>query len=491
MPEVILSIDQGTTGTTVLALTSALDVVGRTKVEFRQIYPRPGWVEHDPNDIWASVVRASQQVISGLPHGSKVSAVGIANQRETVVLWDRKTLEPACNAIVWQDRRTAPDCDRLRKAGLEKAIQRKTGLLLDPYFAGTKLSWMLRNDGLLARRAREGRLCFGTVDSWLLAKLTQGQTHATDYSNASRTLFFDLKTLSWDRDLLKLFKIPAVILPETRPNVGDFGKTRGLDFLPDGVPITGVAGDQQAALFGQACFEAGSAKSTYGTGAFVLLNTGEKPMFSKHRLLTTVAWNLGGKTTYALEGSAFVAGAAVQWLRDGLGLIGTAAEIEALAAQVPDSGEVYFVPALTGMGAPHWRPDARGLLSGVTRGTNKSHLARAILEGIAFQVADLLTAMEKDSGVRLKELRVDGGASANNLLMQFQADILGRKVVRPRIIETTALGAAFLAGIGCGMWDGAGAVRKVWKKDLDFVPRFSNRERRVRLEKWHDAVRRA
>ncbi|MEW6776946.1 MAG: glycerol kinase GlpK [Bdellovibrionota bacterium] len=490
MHDVILAIDQGTTGTTVLALTQDLEVIGRTNVEFRQIYPRPGWVEHDPNDIWLSTVRACQQIVAGLPYGSRVASIGITNQRETAVLWDRKLVEPACNAIVWQDRRTAPDCDRLRKQGHEKQVQKTTGLLLDPYFSGTKVSWLLKNDSTLARRVREGRVVFGTVDSWLIAKLTQGHVHATDYSNASRTLFFNLRELRWDRDLLKLFHVPYTMLPEARPNAGDFGTTKGLDFLPDGTPITGVAGDQQAALFGQACFEVGSAKSTYGTGAFVLLNTGKKPIVSKHRMLTTIAWNLAGETTYALEGSAFIAGAAVQWLRDGLGLIASAPEIEALAASVPDSGEVSFVPALTGLGAPHWRPEARGMITGISRGTTKAHLARATLEAMAFQVCDLLTAMEKDSGVRLKELKADGGAAVNNLLMQFQADILGRKVIRPRLIETTGMGAAFLAGIGAGIWRDSSAVRRAWKKDTDFVPRFSTRERRVRLERWHDAVRR-
>ncbi|MCB0219708.1 MAG: glycerol kinase GlpK [Chrysiogenetes bacterium] len=490
--EVLLSIDQGTTGTTVLALTEDLRVLGRTNIEFKQIYPRPGWVEHDPMEIWDSVVKASRTVINQLPSGARVDGIGITNQRETVVLWDRKTLEPVCNAIVWQDRRTAPDCERLRAAGHEKDIRRISGLLLDPYFSGTKVAWLLKNDSTLAKRAREGHIAFGTIDSWLIAKLTNGESHVTDYTNASRTLFFNIRKLAWDTDLLKLFKIPATILPEARPNVSDFGWTKGAGFVKDGTPITGVAGDQQSALFGQACFEVGAAKSTYGTGAFVLMNTGDKPIRSKSRMLTTVAWNLDGKkTTYALEGSAFIAGGAVQWIRDGLGLINAAREIEALANEVPDSGEVVFVPALSGLGAPHWNPDARGLICGITGGTTRAHIARATLEGIAFQVADLLTAMEADSKIKLKEIKVDGGACANNLLMQFQSDIVGRKVVRPEMIETTALGAAFLAGIGIGMWKDTSAVKKLWKQDKVFTPKFSARERNTRLERWHNAARRA
>lgn len=491
MKEVLLAIDQGTTGTTALALTTELRVVGRTNVEFRQIYPRPGWVEHDPNDIWDATVRAARTVVESMPPRHRVTAVGITNQRETVVLWDRETLEPACNAIVWQDRRTAPDCERLRKRGLEEEVQQKTGLVIDPYFAGTKVAWLLKNDTSLARRAREGKIAFGTVDSWIIAKMTGGESHVTDYSNASRTMFFNIHNLAWDKDLLKIFKVPAAMLPEPRPNAGRIGETKYLDFLADGTPITGSAGDQQAALFGQACFETGTAKATYGTGAFVLLNTGEKPIISKHRMLTTIGWHIDGKTTYAIEGSAFIAGAAVQWLRDELGLISSAEEIESMAAQVPDSGEVVFVPAMVGLGAPHWNPDARGLLCGITRGTNKHHVARAVLEGIAFQITDLLKAMEADTNVRLKELRVDGGAAANNLLMQFQADILGRKVVRPKILDTTALGAAFLAGVGAGVWNDFAAVRKAWKKDKEFSPRFSTRERREQLARWHAAVEKA
>ena len=490
--EVLLSIDQGTTGTTALALTRDLKVLGRTNIEFKQIYPRPGWVEHDPMEIWDSVVKASRSTINQFPSGARIEGIGITNQRETVVLWDRKTLEPVCNAIVWQDRRTAPDCERLRAAGHENAVRRSTGLLLDPYFSGTKLAWLLKNDSTLARRAREGHIAFGTVDSWLIAKLTGGEAHVTDYTNASRTLFFNIRKLAWDTDLLKLFKIPATMLPEARPNVGLFGHTKGAGFVPDGTPISGVAGDQQAALFGQACFETGAAKSTYGTGAFILMNTGDKLIRSKSRMLTTVAWNLGTKkTVYALEGSAFNAGAAVQWIRDGLGLINTAREIEALAGEVADSGEVVFVPALSGLGAPYWNPDARGVITGITGGTTRAHLARATLEGIAFQVADLLTAMEKDSAIKLKEIKVDGGACANNLLMQFQSDIVGRKVVRPQMIETTAIGAAFLAGIGVGMWRDTSAVKKLWKQDKVFTPKFSARERTARMKKWHAAVGRA
>jgi glycerol kinase len=487
----VISIDQGTTGTTVLVLDETLRVVGRNNQEFRQIYPKPGWVEHDPGEIWESVASALAGAIAEASIDSKdIAAVGITNQRETTVLWERETLRPARTAIVWQDRRTADMCAQLRAAGHEERVRAITGLVLDPYFSGTKLRWMLDDDPALRARAGKGEIAFGTVDSFLVAKLTGG-THVTDVSNASRTLLFGLESLAWEDELLDMLDIPRQVLPQVRASSEVYGETRNVPGLPDGIPVAGIAGDQQAALFGQACFAPGDAKCTYGTGAFILMNTGNKPVPSKHGLLTTLGWKIGDEVTYALEGSAFIAGAAVQWLRDGLGLIQSAPEIEALAASVEDSGGVVLVPAFAGLGAPHWRPDARGVITGLTRGTTKAHLARAALEGIALQNYDILKAMQDDSGVTLASLKVDGGAAANDLLMQFQADVLGVGISRPKILETTALGAAFLAGLAVGIWTSKDQVAEVWKQDRAFTPTSDRTAVEAHLERWDDAVRRA
>ena len=490
-----MAIDQGTTGSTVLVLDEQLRVVARDTREFRQIYPQPGQVEHDPDDIWASVEAALAGALRGVDPRS-IAAVGITNQRETVVLWERATLRPVGNAIVWQDRRTADRCAALKAEGREDEVRRLTGLVLDPYFSATKLEWRLRADAALRKRAEAGEVCFGTIDSYLIARLTGGAVHATDVTNASRTLLFGLESLSWEPAMLEMFQVPAAMLPEVRPSAGAFGETRGVKGLPDGLPITGVAGDQQSALFGQACFAPGDAKCTYGTGAFILMNTGDKPVPSRSGLLTTVAWQLGagaerGETRYALEGAAFIAGAAVQWLRDGLGLFASAAEIEGLARQVDDSGGVTLVPAFAGLGAPHWRPEARGIITGLTRGISKAHLARACLEGIALQNYDLLKAMEKDSGRALGTLKVDGGASANDLLMQMQADILGTTIVRPEVIETTALGAASLAGLGAGVWNSRDDIARVWREQRRFEPTADRTQVEAALARWRDAVARA
>ncbi|HTE50274.1 MAG TPA: glycerol kinase GlpK [Kofleriaceae bacterium] len=493
----VVAIDQGTTGTTVLVLDEELRIVGRDTREFRQIYPQPGWVEHDPDDIWKSVEEAMAAALGSAGiDASSVAAVGITNQRETAVMWERRTLRPARTAIVWQDRRTADRCAELKRAGHEEAVRRVTGLVIDPYFSATKLAWMLENDATLARRAGAGEIAFGTVDSYLIARLTGGAVHVTDVTNASRTLLCNLESLDWDPAMLQLFGAPREVLPEVRPSAVVLGETRGVAGLPDGVPIAGVAGDQQAALFGQACFAPGDAKCTYGTGAFILMHTGDRPVPSRSGLLTTVGWQLGagaesGEVAYALEGSAFIAGAAVQWLRDGLGLIRQASDIEALAAQVPDAGGVTMVPAFAGLGAPHWRPEARGILTGLTRGTTAAHIARACLEGIALQNVDLLKAMESDAGRQLTELKVDGGAAANDLLMQLQADALGVAISRPEIVETTALGAAFLAGLGVGLWRSKDEIARVWREERRFEPSTDRDAAAAALARWHDAVARA
>jgi len=487
----VIAIDQGTTGTTVLVLDEALAVRGRGYQEFRQIYPTPGWVEHDPEDIWASVISALGQALAGIASRapSSIAAIGITNQRETAVLWDRQTGKAVHNAIVWQDRRTADRCAELRAAGHEARVRELTGLTLDPYFSGTKVAWMLGNLSELARPARAGRLAFGTIDSYLLWRLTGGAVHATDVTNASRTLLFDLNALAWSDELLALFEIPRAILPEVVPSSGIAGQTAGVPGLPDGIPIAGLAGDQQSALFGQACFAPGDAKCTYGTGAFILMNTGDRPVASRAGLLTTVAWKLGtGELRYALEGSAFIAGAAVQWLRDGLQFFSSAAEIESLAQSVPDSGGVIVVPAFAGLGAPHWRPDARGSITGLTRGTTRAHVARATLEGIALQNVDILRAMERDSGRALTVLKVDGGAAANNLLMQFQADVLGVEISRPALVETTALGAAFLAGLGTGVWRDQAQVAAAWREERRFEPAADRRAIEAHIARWDAAV---
>ena len=492
MPSYVLSIDQGTTGSTAMVLDKRLRVKAKVNKEFRQIFPQPGWVEHDVEDIWASVqsvVRAALRE-AGIK-GKDIAAIGITNQRETVALFDRETGRPLHNAIVWQDRRTTPLCQALKDAGKEPFVRERTGLVLDPYFSGTKMRWLLDNVPGAREKAASGSAVFGTVDSVLVHRLTGGTTHITDVTNASRTLLMDLRSLSWDPELLELLGVPAASLPRIVASSGPIGTTQGLKFLPDGIPISGIAGDQQAALVGQACFAPGEAKCTYGTGAFLLMNTGSTPVPSKNGLLTTVAWKLGDEVTYALEGSAFIAGAAVQWLRDGMKVIKKSADIEKLAKQVPDTGGVVFVPALAGLGAPHWRPNARGLLAGVDRGTTQAHVARAILEGIAFQIYDLVEAMRQDAGKEVPLFKADGGASMNGLLMQFQADILGVAIERPKMVETTALGAAFLAGLGVGFWKDREEVRQTWQAGARFEPTFTPEERAAHLARWRGAVGRA
>jgi glycerol kinase len=494
MARFVVAIDQGTTGTTVLVFDERLELRARGYREFEQHFPKPGWVEHDPDQIWESVVGALTDAlhVSGADvDAAQVVAVGITNQRETTLVWDRATGKPLHRAIVWQDRRTADICAGMKAAGLEDEFRQATGLVLDPYFSGTKLQWLLENVPGLRARAHKGEVCFGTVDSYLVWRLTGGTAHVTDVSNASRTLLFDLHTLDWSARLCDLLKVPRAMLPDVRGSSERYGETRGVPGLRDGVLVCGMAGDQQAALFGQACFAIGDAKCTYGTGAFMLMNTGARAVPSKNALLTTVGWKIGDQVVYALEGSTFVAGAMVQWLRDGLGIIGSAREIEVLAASVPDSGGVVAVPALAGLGAPHWRPEARGLISGLTRGTTKAHLARAVLEGIALQIADLLDAMKADAGVAVRALKVDGGASANNLLMQFQADVLGCEIVRPALVETTALGAALLAGIAAGVWKDTSEAARVWKEERRFKPQMAQATVDEHKKRWRAAVERA
>ena len=488
MPHV-LALDQGTTSSRALVFDESGSIVSLAQREFQQIFPQPGWVEHDPQEIWDSQVAVAKKALedAGLSAGD-VAAIGITNQRETTVVWDRATGLPVANAIVWQDRRTAGMCERLTREGREPAFRKKTGLVLDPYFSGTKLAWLLETVPEAREAAEAGRLAFGTVDTWLLWKLTGGGLHATDVTNASRTLLWNLHTQEWDEELLSLLGIPREVLPEVRESSGIFAET---DALGGSIPVAGVAGDQQAALFGQACLRPGMAKSTYGTGCFLLMNTGDRPTPSRHELLTTPAWAIGGVTEYALEGSVFVGGAVVQWLRDGLGIVRSSAEIEALAASVPDAGGLVLVPAFTGLGAPHWDPHARGALVGITRGTTAGHIARAALEGIAFQVADVLSAMEADAGMPVAELRVDGGAAANDLLMQFQADVTGVPVVRAKVQETTALGAAYLAGLAVGVWKGTEEITARWQAERTFTPGM-DRERAADLRaRWSRAVERA
>ena len=486
--QAVLAIDQGTTGTTAMLLDGAVRVLAIHNVEFPNHYPAPGQVEHDTDEIWQSVGSAVGAVLSRVPD-VEIVAIGITNQRETSLFWERDTGRPIHRALVWQDRRTAEACAALKARGLEPMVKARTGLVLDPYFSGTKAGWLLDHVPGARARAEAGELLFGTIDAWLTWKLTGA--HVTDPSNASRTLLFNLHTMGWDPELLALFGVPAACLPRVVDNAGVIGHTRGLGFLPDGIPVAGLAGDQQSALFGQACFRPGAAKCTYGTGAFVLLNTGDQPVTSERGMLTTVAWRLDGQVTYALEGSAFIAGAAVQWLRDGLGIITTAAEIEALAASVPDAGGVIFVPALTGLGAPHWRPEARGVLSGLTRGTTRAHIARATLDGVAMQIGDMLGAMVEEAGTPLAELKVDGGAAKNDLLMQLQADILGVTCARPTVLETTALGAAFLAGLGVGFWSSTEAISAAWVVDRRFEPQMPAAEVAARKAAWSAAVAKA
>jgi glycerol kinase len=485
----VLAIDQGTTGTTVLILDRRLGVRARVNQEFRQIFPKPGWVEHDLEDIWGSTISTVQRALreAGL-RGGDVAAIGITNQRETTGLWERRSGRPVHHAIVWQDRRTTEACAQLKQGGHEPRVREKTGLVLDPYFSATKLRWLLDNVRGAREKAEAGGLAFGTIDTFLTWRLTGGEAHVTDVSNASRTLLMDLRSREWDRELLDLFGVPRSVLPEIRPSSAVYGRTKGVKALPDGIPVAGIAGDQQAALFGQACFEPGEAKCTYGTGAFLLQNTGPEPVFSSRGLLTTVAWSVGGEVAYALEGSSFIAGAAVQWLRDGLGLIKKSADVEALAKQVKDSGGLTFVPALAGLGAPHWRPEARGLLRGIDRGTTAAHVARATLEGIAFLINDLAEAMRAEAHRPIPVFKVDGGASQNDLLMQFQADLLGVPVERPRLIETTAFGAAFLAGLAAGVWKDREEIRRSWKVGKRFEPRMSPVDREAHVARWRKAL---
>ncbi|MFC1876120.1 glycerol kinase GlpK [Thermodesulfobacteriota bacterium] len=492
MSTVILSIDQGTTGTTVLLIDEKLDVRGKGYREFRQIYPEPGWVEHDSADIWASVLGSIDEAIqtSGVT-ASEIVGIGITNQRETNLIWNRETGRPYHNAIVWQCRRTSGIVEELKAKGHETLFQKRTGLLLDPYFSGTKLKWQLDNVTGLRKEVEAKRAIAGTVDTFLTWKLTQGVAHVTDVTNASRTLLMDLETLSWDDELCSILSVPKTMLPEIRSCSEIYGHTRSVPGLPDGIPICGMAGDQQAALFGQTCFEEGEAKCTYGTGGFLLMNTGSTPVPSKNRLLTTVAWKVKDTVAYALEGSAFIAGSAVKWLRDGLQFFDEASQIEALANQVTDSGGVMVVPAFVGLGAPHWRSEARGLISGLTLGTHRAHVARATLEGIALQNVEILQAMIADSNQPLVQLKVDGGASANNLLMQMQADFLGCRIIRPEMVETTALGAAFLAGLGAGVWQNFDDIASAWKMDREFQPGIDEQERLQVLHRWREAVRKA
>ncbi len=491
MPAFLIAIDQGTTGSTVVVVSESGEVLGRATREFPQHFPQPGWVEHDVHEIWRSVLDALGGALEAAHvRPTDCAGIGITNQRETTVVWDRRSGEPIHRAIVWQDRRTSARCAELKRAGLEPTVRDRTGLVLDPYFSGTKVEWLLSNVDGARQKAKDGQLAFGNIDSLLISKLTGGDVHVTDATNASRTLLFDIKRLGWDEEIAAQLNVPLSMLPEVRTSSEVYGRTAGVPGLPDGIPIAGIAGDQQAALFGQTCFAVGEAKCTYGTGAFQLMNVGGQPMASKQGLLTTVAWTLGKEVTYALEGSAFIAGAAVQWLRDQLGIIKSAREIEPLAASVASSDGVVFVPALTGLGAPHWDPEARGLICGLTRGSSAAHIARATLEGIAFQIADLSQAMALDAGRPLERLRVDGGASTNNLLMQFQADLLGIDVDRPSCIETTALGAAYLAGLAVGVFADRSAIQRVHKIDKTYHCTMNEKERAGHLARWHTAVER-
>jgi len=488
--DLVLAIDQGTTGSTALLINKQIQVVASVNVEFPNHYPAPGHVEHDTDEIWVSIREAVTAALAKAgADGSRIAAIGVTNQRETSLFWDKDSGEPIHRALVWQDRRTADRCQALKDAGHEDMFKHRTGLVLDPYFSGTKAAWMLQNVEGAAAKAADGQLLFGTIDTWVTWKLCGA--HVTDPSNASRTLMYNLRKMDWDDELLHILGVPRVTLPRVGDSSEVYGHTKGLDFLPDGIPVAGLIGDQQGALFGQACFAPGMAKTTYGTGAFILMNTGSEVKESHHGLLTTVAWRIGGKTSYALEGSAFIAGAAVQWLRDGLGIIKEAAEIEELAASVPDSGGVTFVPALAGLGAPHWNPHARGIIRGITGGTTKAHLARATVDGIALQIDEILKAMEKDLGSSLSELRVDGGAARNNLLMQRQADLLDVPCVRPKVLETTGLGSGLLAGLAVGFWETPDEVTAAWSEDRRFTASGDEAELRKTRALWAAAVERA
>ncbi len=491
MKKYILALDQGTSSSRAIVFDSQGKIKATSQKEFTQIFPKPGWVEHNPMEIWSSQASVIAEAITSIGiNGHNIAGIGITNQRETTIVWDAETGEPVYNAIVWQDRRTSRFCDRLKKKkGLIDTIRSKTGLIIDAYFSATKVHWILENVPGARQRAEEGKLKFGTVDTWLVWMLTSGEVHVTDVSNASRTMLFNIHTLEWDKELLELFNIPMSMMPEVKSSSEIYGHTKGTIFACE-VPIGGIAGDQQAALFGQMCTEPGSVKNTYGTGCFLLMNSGEKPIMSENNLLTTVAWKIGDTVNYALEGSIFVAGSVVQWLRDGLGIIRTSKDVEKLATSVPDNGGVYFVPALTGLGAPHWDQYAKGSIYGITRGTTAGHIARAALEGIAFQTMDIVRAMEKDAGCPLKELKVDGGATANNLMMQFQADILGTSVIRPKVTETTALGAAYLAGLAVGYWESIDHIKSQWGVEREFTPQADEETVQSLRDGWADAIRR-
>ncbi|MEN5309534.1 glycerol kinase GlpK [Chryseobacterium cucumeris] len=489
--KLILALDQGTTSSRAILFNHSGEIEYVSQKDFRQIFPTPGWVEHDPNEIWSSQISVAAEVIAkaGIS-GLEVAAIGITNQRETTIVWDKETGEPIYNAIVWQDRRTSKYCDELKDQGHAETIKEKTGLVLDAYFSATKLKWILDNVEGARQKAEEGKLCFGTVDTWLVWKLTRGKMFITDVSNASRTMLLNIHTLEWDNDLLELFDIPKNILPAVKQSSEIYGETATTLFSTK-IPIAGIAGDQQAALFGQMCTTPGMVKNTYGTGCFLLMNTGTEAVSSKNNLLTTVAWKINGEVNYALEGSVFVGGAAIQWLRDGLKLIRSSEEVNKLAASVPDNGGVYFVPALTGLGAPYWDQYARGTIVGITRGTTDAHIARATLEGIAFQVYEIVKAMEADSGRASLELRVDGGASASDLLMQIQSDLFGFKITRPKTLETTALGAAYLAGLAVGYWKSIDEIQEQWIVDKDFHPQLNREQVDKMTHFWKKAVKSA
>ena len=489
--KLILALDQGTTSSRAILFNKSGEIKFVSQKSFEQIFPTPGWVEHDPNEIWSSQISVAAEVIAkaGIS-GLEVAAIGITNQRETTVVWDRHTSEPIYNAIVWQDRRTSRYCDELKSQGHTDEIKQKTGLVLDAYFSATKLKWILDNVEGAREKAEAGDLCFGTVDTWLTWKLTRGKMFITDVSNASRTMMFNIRTMDWDDDLLKLFNIPRAILPEVKQSSEVYGETSTTLFSTK-IPIAGIARDQQAALFGQMCTKPGMVKNTYGTGCFLLMNTGNEAVYSKNNLLTTVAWKINGEVSYALEGSVFVGGAAIQWLRDGLKIINDSSEVNTLAETVEDNGGVYFVPALTGLGAPYWDQYARGTIVGITRGTTDGHIARATLEGIAFQVYDIVKAMEADAGTQSTELRVDGGASASNMLMQIQSDLFGFKIIRPKTLETTALGAAYLAGLAVGFWESIDEIQSQWIIEKEFTPKEDKSKIDNMVSFWHKAVKRS
>ena len=490
MKQYILALDQGTSSSRAIVFDEMGKSCAVAQREFRQNFPKSGWVEHDPHEIWSSQASVIAEAITMMDiNGLNIAGIGITNQRETTIVWDSETEEPIYNAIVWQDRRTSDYCNELKSRGLTDMIRQKTGLIIDAYFSATKIKWILDHVPGARERAEKGKLLFGTVDTWLIWRLTRGEVHVTDVSNASRTMLFNINTLEWDQELLDLFDIPRSMMPEVKSSSEVYGHTKTTIFAHK-VPIAGIAGDQQAALFGQMCTEPGMVKNTYGTGCFLLMNSGEKPILSKNNLITTIAWKIGDKVNYALEGSIFVGGSVVQWLRDGLGIIQSSSEVEELASRVPDTNGVYFVPALTGLGAPWWDQYARGTIVGISRGTTTAHIARAALEGIAYQTMDITNAMSLDAGIPLKALKVDGGASRNNLLMQFQADILGTQVIRPQVVETTALGAAYLAGLAVGYWSSIDDIRKQWQVDRVFEPSWEADKVQVAKDGWHDAVKR-